>query len=948
MQRMRRFFWVAMIAALLVGCGSEDPVANDDKNGNDDDAQPQLVIDDSLSLQAEVGHSDEAVLLVGNQGEATLEVELSFEDASWLEFDPMNLDVAAGQQADLTVSATCEEDGEFGAEVSVNTNDPEAEELTLQVSLTCYELDPELAMLTVQIDGLPADLDADVVVDGPEEFEEAITQTQSFVDLEPGTYTVTASPVGETTPYIPVDASVEVELAAGDAEELTVVYEAEEIVVGSLVLDADNVPEGADFTATVESTESSYEETFTGGQTIELSPGDYRVTFHDIDVGDDVYQAVEPIFDVEVIAEDSTEVTALYELVVLTGILEVEVDFPSTVSFELEVDDGDTVVRSENVTGGETLSFDDLAVGDYVLSWESPIVDQWDNEYLVEDLEGFGEQITVTEDDVAEATVTGLEPAVVLREDDAGPYSLREVVGRVKEGTQVTFDADVEFIELNSGEIAIEHSLAILAHEDLPVMIEAEVEQRLFAAAESAELTLQSLYLVYGEAFGDDDDGKGGAVFAAGDLVLEDVVFLDCHASVAGGALFVGGDLDATRVEFVSNSILTGSGGALYSEGDVSMEEAYFSDNSTGFHGGAAAFDGAGTVSITKSFFGDNSALDNGGAIHVVDADISVTNSTFYNNQSLDSRGGAIHVEGGSMDIAFSSIVQNNAPMGPGLYYNESTTIAATLIASNGGPTMVEIANVTGAVLDSGGYNFIGQASDSTFSPLGSDIVGDLDTPQDAHLDGFVDEVVTLQTSSPAFGAIPENDCVDQDGQPVTEDQRGAQRPVDGMCTIGAWEFGDVDDDDDDTDWTIETFDNATDLPGNTYTDGNFVGVDGVSWQYDDARSAQSTSSGDYSIDGEGIIFANGAGWVRADAIPGGVTEIRLDYMKAFTGGSDREFQVLVNDEVVATSPVFGGFQGADTTVFTLDVDDLDVDGEFSLEVRNVGAQFTVDNLRWR
>ena len=91
----------------------------------------------------------------------------------------------------------------------------------------------------------------------------------------------------------------------------------------------------------------------------------------------------------------------------------------------------------------------------------------------------------------------------------------------------------------------------------------------------------------------------------------------------------------------------------------------------------------------------------------------------------------------GVLDLVHVTIVANSAPLAPGLYYNDATTIASTLLAGNGGGTFVEIANVDGHILGTGGYNLIERASDSTFSPLATDIIGDMDNPEDAQIETF-------------------------------------------------------------------------------------------------------------------------------------------------------------------------------------------------------------------
>ena len=49
---------------------------------------------------------------------------------------------------------------------------------------------------------------------------------------------------------------------------------------------------------------------------------------------------------------------------------------------------------------------------------------------------------------------------------------------------------------------------------------------------------------------------------------------------------------------------------------------------------------------------------------------------------------------------------------------------------------------------------------------------------------------IALLESSPAIDQVPTAQCVDQNKNPVTNDQRGFGRPAGPACDIGAFEYG--------------------------------------------------------------------------------------------------------------------------------------------------------------
>lgn len=141
-----------------------------------------------------------------------------------------------------------------------------------------------------------------------------------------------------------------------------------------------------------------------------------------------------------------------------------------------------------------------------------------------------------------------------------------------------------------------------------------------------------------------------------------------------------------------------------------------------------------------------------------------------------------------------------------------------------------------------------------------------------------------------------------------------------------------------------ETFDRLL-VYGGEYRDGSFTGQNGIRWNYFHATAQQN-----FPINGRGVLLRNQTNESRvvSDPIPGGIGSLAIDLRKAFTGTGNRQVEVLVNGVSRGFSPTFGAASGADATVHTYTMDNLDVAGDFTLEIRNASAnQLVVDNIRW-
>lgn len=150
----------------------------------------------------------------------------------------------------------------------------------------------------------------------------------------------------------------------------------------------------------------------------------------------------------------------------------------------------------------------------------------------------------------------------------------------------------------------------------------------------------------------------------------------------------------------------------------------------------------------------------------------------------------------------------------------------------------------------------------------------------------------------------------------------------------------------------LETFNNF-DYTGTNYIDGDFVGNNGITWYYYHVTGAVAGAN-DNSIEGNGMILRRSAvpSRIVSGPIANGITNFSLQMRKAYTSVGDRQLALLINGTWVADSQTFGGASGADPTVHTFTVNGINVQGEFTMEIRNIqggdiNRQVTIDNITW-
>ncbi|RVU42807.1 hypothetical protein EA187_14960 [Lujinxingia sediminis] len=838
----------------------------------------------------------------------------------------------------------------------------DAETLTLS-----YELLP--GELRLEVEGLPEGLSAELTLTGPEGFEATAAPNDVLSELVPGTYTLVGSDVS-VGPAIYRAQGASVDVVSDQSTTLSVAYE---VVPGQLAVGATGLPSNAALRATlVGPAPATTSVNIIGARSFDaITPGDYVLTYAAVEAGGTTYTPNTAILNLTVTSEQSTTATAVYATNV--GTLVLNHGLPDSGALTVVVSDGLGFSRNVTLRGTGSTNVE-LAPGSYEITLASNGLgtDAFGNPYYVLGLDvGF----SVASGQSVTTALNAPPPTEVLRGDDQGRGSLREVLNRVVSGSVVTFARGLSQVT-TEGLIVLGNEISIVGPGPDQLTLSTTGVDRLFSFGPGADVHLEGIRIaditirgtggaiynlgtfslrdmVFDRIQVTDDGAVGGAIAiaqATGAIVIEDTVFSNNHAS-RGGAIDIT-PIDhrvfLTRVRFEGNSSAI-YGGAIDSSASLTIDTASFTNN-TSVNGGAI-YQGLSRVRSTvieRALFAHNHADDAGGAIYT-GVDSTLRNVTFADNNATNDYGGAYYQFDGHTTMSYVTFADNTAPNGSALssYCDETTSVQLknAIVVGTGAHFGCETQSAppyTNPTL-SQGYNYIEVEAPDAFDAAPTDQVGTALAPLANPLglltdNGGFSPTMAVNTFYLSDLSEPATLCTDVAGQTITEDQRGEDRPTNGLCTAGAFQATD----------SVSSYEpfHGHGLGASTYVNTTFTTSMGFSWEVSGVRS-----EGSYGIAGEGLMFRQVGNYVRSVGLTGGVDFISVDYRKAFTGDAPRQISIEVNGTVVATSPYFGDFDGADDSVFTLTADNLNISGDYTIEIHNLtpsSGQVVIDNLSWR
>jgi uncharacterized repeat protein (TIGR02543 family) len=140
----------------------------------------------------------------------------------------------------------------------------------------------------------------------------------------------------------------------------------------------------------------------------------------------------------------------------------------------------------------------------------------------------------------------------------------------------------------------------------------------------------------------------------------------------------------------------------------------------------------------------------------------------------------------------------------------------------------------------------------------------------------------------------------------------------------------------------VETFDNSN--ATSSYADNSFVGDNSVTWTYVESRD-ENGDANNSGIDGKALMLRriSDNSSITSSTISGGISYFEVKIYKGFTGGGDRQIEVLINGLSIGTSTPFDG-----DDEHILIIENLNISGDFTIEIRNITTkQVIIDDITW-
>jgi hypothetical protein len=375
----------------------------------------------------------------------------------------------------------------------------------------------------------------------------------------------------------------------------------------------------------------------------------------------------------------------------------------------------------------------------------------------------------------------------VANTNDSGTGSLRQAIADVCEGGTITFDTSLsgDTIYLTTGQLTLEKSVTIDASTlTNRVTVNADNMSRVLQVNSGVTATLHSLKISHGSI-----SGNGGGIYNQGNLTVNNAVFLNNLSTQLGGGIYnAGGTRLITNSSLIIN-YATSQGGAIYNAN-------------------------AGNVEVNYSTFSGNEGSSGGGMATESGTTTTINNSTLTGNHATDTYGSGGGLRNrGTMTVVNSTLVENTAPQWGGGICNDGTlTLYNSTLSGNAGHTGGYeghgLANLSGGILHYANTiianppNKGACSNDGTISTNINNLVeeegGDYGCGASLNVDpmlglladnGGPTWTMALQEGSPAIDAGDNDIC---SGELVGGvDQRGVSRPQPqgGTCDIGAYEY---------------------------------------------------------------------------------------------------------------------------------------------------------------
>ena len=297
----------------------------------------------------------------------------------------------------------------------------------------------------------------------------------------------------------------------------------------------------------------------------------------------------------------------------------------------------------------------------------------------------------------------------------AGLLSLREAVAFANSDTTgnatITFDptvfASVQTIDLTLGQFELDNpsELETITGPAAGVMVDGGALSRVFQIDAGVTASISGLTITDGSST------IGGGVLNFGTLTLTDCTVSGNTSSGTGGGIMNTGTLTLDHTTVTNNSTKQ-AGGGIYSSNSLTLTDCTISDNTTAANGGGVYNAAYATASLTGTTVSGNSGSFGGGIDSGYKSTITLSDCTISGNSASGSAAGLLVdyyamatltgctisgntasndgggiVDAGTLAISDSTIENNNAVNGVGLYLTRygSATLTDCAVTDNTG-----------------------------------------------------------------------------------------------------------------------------------------------------------------------------------------------------------------------------------------------------------------------
>jgi predicted outer membrane repeat protein len=394
--------------------------------------------------------------------------------------------------------------------------------------------------------------------------------------------------------------------------------------------------------------------------------------------------------------------------------------------------------------------------------------------------------------------------AALISRPGGDGISLREAILASNNTTgtnSISFDRGTSGapILLSHGPLEITNGVVITGLGAANTTVSGESLSRIFVIqttfADPRSVTLDGLTLTAAKS-----TGTGGAIRSQFALLTVSNSTISNNIAGNGGGIYSFNPVTVINSTISDNTAIDGGGG-ISAQDLVTVIGSTIANNSAGRSGGGIS---SSRVNVSNSTISGNHAVNRYGGGIDVSSKLSVINSTISGNvASADGGGGGVYGwHGANVTISSSTISNNFAGYGGGMFAEGPVTISNSIVAGNS--DLSEAADL--ALYDSFpaiSNSLIGQSGDTILSasPVGAadsdgNFIGTATAPIIPMLGPLADnggrtQTMALTTGSRAVNAGNNRLAVAVDGTPLRFDQRGSgfARIRGGRVDMGAYEF---------------------------------------------------------------------------------------------------------------------------------------------------------------